>query len=325
MCGRDFWWVLVTSPEILVFLFFMITDPKTTPKGRLARIVTAQGSDSLATLLIAPMRTEFAAKVALLGSLTIVCAARPALEWLLPAAGSRDDRISAWAASVAARGRAGFARVGAVGFVGVAGFAGLVVLAGIPARPGSAAAALRDTGRIPQVSILHSSGVSSQLDRKTSLVIAHSLVADLRSRARALRLRNAKLVGSGLCCNALTEVQKSVAGAKGGPITVRTYRLEHMAVKLRPAQGQGELIVVARVSGQAQDTVYEGAPPKIVQRNASAPFTGTFQLDLSGSGYEIISLTGAKVSAPKPSTPSNLLVAKSFDGVTCTTSPRRSD
>jgi Na+-translocating ferredoxin:NAD+ oxidoreductase RnfD subunit len=313
--GRYFWWVLVTSPEVLVFMFFMITDPKTTPKGRLARIVYGAGIGLLATLLIAPMRTEFAAKVALLGSLTIVCAARPALEWLLPAAGSRDDRISAWAARVAARGRAGFARIGAVGLVGVAGFAGLVVLAGIPARPGSAAAALRDTGRIPQVSILHSSGVSSQLDRKTSLVIAHSLVADLRGQARALRLRNAKLVGSGLCCNALTEVQTSVAGAKRRPITVRTYRLDHMAVKLRPAQGQGEPIVVARVSGQAQDTIYQGTPPKIVQRNASVPFTGTFQLDLSGSGYEIISLTDAKVSAPKPSTPSNLLVAKSFDGV----------
>ena len=29
--GAYFWWVLVTSPEILVFLFFMITDPKTIP------------------------------------------------------------------------------------------------------------------------------------------------------------------------------------------------------------------------------------------------------------------------------------------------------
>ncbi|HTR34166.1 MAG TPA: hypothetical protein VMH47_09830, partial [Gaiellaceae bacterium] len=27
--GFSFWWVLVTSPEVLVFLFFMITDPKT--------------------------------------------------------------------------------------------------------------------------------------------------------------------------------------------------------------------------------------------------------------------------------------------------------
>ena len=31
--GHYFWWVLVTSPEVLVFLFFMITDPKTTPQG----------------------------------------------------------------------------------------------------------------------------------------------------------------------------------------------------------------------------------------------------------------------------------------------------
>jgi len=29
--GLDLWWLLVTSPEILVFLFFMITDPRTIP------------------------------------------------------------------------------------------------------------------------------------------------------------------------------------------------------------------------------------------------------------------------------------------------------
>jgi ASPIC and UnbV/FG-GAP-like repeat len=313
--GRYFWWVLVTSPEVLVFMFFMITDPKTTPKGRLARIVYGAGIGLLATILIAPMRTEFAAKVALLGSLTLVCAARPLLEWLLPAAGSPDDRVSAWAGRLAARGRAGAARLGAVGLVGMAGFAGLVVLAGIPARPGSAAAALTGTGRIPQVTILHSSGVSSQLDRKTSLVIAHSLVADLRRQARALRLRNAKLVGLGLCCDALTGVETSIAEAKSRPITVRTYRLDRMAVKLRPAQGQGEPVVVARVTGEAQDTVYQGVPAKVVHRTASAPFTGTVQLDLSGSNYEIISLTGAAVHAPKTSAPTNLLVAKSFAGV----------
>ena len=34
VCGVDFWRVIVTSPEVLIFLFFMITDPKTTPAGR---------------------------------------------------------------------------------------------------------------------------------------------------------------------------------------------------------------------------------------------------------------------------------------------------
>ncbi len=31
--GAAFWWFLLTSPEVLVFLFFMLTDPKTSPKG----------------------------------------------------------------------------------------------------------------------------------------------------------------------------------------------------------------------------------------------------------------------------------------------------
>ena len=33
VCGVDFWRVIVTSPEVLIFLFFMITDPKTVPGG----------------------------------------------------------------------------------------------------------------------------------------------------------------------------------------------------------------------------------------------------------------------------------------------------
>src|SRR5436189_72324 len=32
--GPYFWWSLLTSPEVLVFLFFMLTDPKTTPRGQ---------------------------------------------------------------------------------------------------------------------------------------------------------------------------------------------------------------------------------------------------------------------------------------------------
>ena len=33
--GFEFWRVVVLSPEVMVFLFFMITDPKTTPKSRI--------------------------------------------------------------------------------------------------------------------------------------------------------------------------------------------------------------------------------------------------------------------------------------------------
>jgi hypothetical protein len=47
------------SPEILIFLFFMITDPKTTPAGRVARIRVAVARWSL---LIAPQAAEFGAR-----------------------------------------------------------------------------------------------------------------------------------------------------------------------------------------------------------------------------------------------------------------------
>ena len=77
--GFHFWSVLVTSPEVLVFLFFMITDPKTAPNGARARLVYAVSLGLLGALLIAPTTTEFASKVALLGSLAIVCIALPVL------------------------------------------------------------------------------------------------------------------------------------------------------------------------------------------------------------------------------------------------------
>ena len=77
--GFHLWWVLVTSPEVLVFLFFMITDPKTAPRLRRRASPTRSRSGCWPPLLIAPTTTEFAAKVALLGALAIVCTAMPLL------------------------------------------------------------------------------------------------------------------------------------------------------------------------------------------------------------------------------------------------------
>ena len=76
VCGASFWRVLVTSPEILIFLFFMITDPKTSPVGRLGRVAYAACLGVLCTLLIAPQTTEFGAKVALLAGLVLMTPAR---------------------------------------------------------------------------------------------------------------------------------------------------------------------------------------------------------------------------------------------------------
>jgi hypothetical protein len=79
MCGRDLWQILVTSPEILIFAFFMVPDPKTVPDSPLARVVFGVVVAALAVLLLGPTSLEFWTKTAILGSLVIACALRFAL------------------------------------------------------------------------------------------------------------------------------------------------------------------------------------------------------------------------------------------------------
>jgi hypothetical protein len=294
-----FWWVLITSPEILVFTFFMITDPKTIPRGRVARLVYAVSIGLLATLLIAPQTTEFGAKVALLGSLTLVCAARPVLEWLLPAAGSAEDGLVDWLRRTLPRSRAGL-----VGVLGAAAFVGLLTLAGLPARPGAATAArLLDVGALPQLTIVHSSGVASQLDRRTARVIAGDLIADLRAQADALRLRDGGHASHATSGAMLADVQRRIRGAQGREIVVPNYRIDRMSVRLQPGVGQGPPTVLAAVAGLVQHVTYGGPDETIVRRDDPAPFTGTFELGQGGSGYVVLGASGvaSQATAPSPS------------------------
>src|SRR5262249_4488012 len=83
VCGFEYWRVIVTSPEVLVFLFFMLTDPKTVPSGRTGRVVFGFLVAVASTLLMAPQTNEFGTKVALLGGLAVVCACRPILDRLV--------------------------------------------------------------------------------------------------------------------------------------------------------------------------------------------------------------------------------------------------
>ena len=131
VCGFDFWRVVVTSPEVMIFLFFMITDPKTVPAGQVGRVVFGIAVAVTSTLLMAPQTDEFGAKVGLLAGLVLVCAARPLIDRLVPAPGSaRDDLRTAFRGSA---DRLAARRAGAgVLAVAVAGLA--IVGAGSPAR-----------------------------------------------------------------------------------------------------------------------------------------------------------------------------------------------
>jgi hypothetical protein len=146
VCGLAFWRVIITSPEVLIFLFFMITDPKTVPSGRVGRVVFGFLVAVASTLLMAPQTNEFETKVALLGGLAIVCACRPILDRLLPEA--RPTRDGLLRLVTGRRAAATIPRVGVVLAAGtILGVA--VIAAGAPARGVLAPTAADVLGRVP--------------------------------------------------------------------------------------------------------------------------------------------------------------------------------
>jgi hypothetical protein len=78
--GLPYWAHLVASPELLVFVFFMITDPQTSPHSSRGRALYGAATAAVAAALMFPHQTEYGIKVAILASLTVVCALVPWFE-----------------------------------------------------------------------------------------------------------------------------------------------------------------------------------------------------------------------------------------------------
>ena len=129
VCGFDFWRVVVTSPEVMIFLFFMITDPKTVPTGRVGRVVFGVLVAVTSVLLMAPQTDEFGAKVGLLAGLVVVCAARPIVERFVPEPASSGDQLGRFLSGLTTGAR----RLGLAGLAVLIVGAGIVA-AGTPAR-----------------------------------------------------------------------------------------------------------------------------------------------------------------------------------------------
>ena len=263
-----FWRVLAFSPEILVFLFFMITDPKTIPAGKTGRRVYAVSIGLLAALLLAPQTTEFGSKVAVLSALALVCAARPVLEL---AGGALAGRVAGRAA-------------GAAALAGAAVFAGLLVVAGNPARSSAEATILpAAAGPLPEVTVAPAAGIAP-VDQRTAERIARDVVADLANEADALRRGDRALATAGADGARLAALWQQI-GTAGRPIVAPRYSLDTIGVTLEPSDGQAPPTVVARVRG----TRRLGATTR--------PYQQTFELVLKDGRYLI---TAARDQAELP-------------------------
>ncbi len=103
--GTAYWANIALSPEVFIFVFFMMSDPQTAPRTSRGRVLYGTGTAALASVLLVFQTTEFGVKLAMLSSLTVMCALVPLLDvprtpmhapWAEP--GRRARRFAAVAA-----------------------------------------------------------------------------------------------------------------------------------------------------------------------------------------------------------------------------------
>jgi hypothetical protein len=283
VCGFDFWRAIVTSPEVLIFMFFMITDPKTVPRGRVAYVSFCVLVAVASVLLIAPQSTEFWSKVGLLGGLTIMCAVRPLLSRLgTPERGSADDRLGRFARHlVTGSGRA--VRVALMGAAVVIVGAG-VVAAGIPARGLPAARTAEILGRVPHdvnpatmPKISVEQGVldwNHALSGEGAQAVVLTLVENLELENQAMLRSDASVLQAVDHGDRLDAMQQRLRDAEAtGTTVIHRYQIDRVNVSLLVPFGRQDGLSLGLESRGMATTETFGPSGRLVTR---APFSTMF-------------------------------------------------
>lgn len=299
VCGERFWTVLVTSPEILIFMFFMITDPKTIPGGRSARVVFAASLGLMTTLMIAPHSLEYGAKVGLLASLVIWSPLRGIFDRLVGDTDTgRTGLGNLWS-------RADRLAPGSVFFRGLAAGVALVIVAvaivaaGAPARD-QALAALEPARGAPEVDVDPSTlpevvvddsvhRLDIEVDDEFADVMAGTLAENLAIEGEAMRTADGSLLGLADGGDRLDQMQAALdAAIATGERWVDEYEFDSLTLRLHEAaEGQTSAGLVFDASGSVDRVLYD--PMGVEQRRDSEPFdTGFVLRQLAGDRWLIV-------------------------------------
>ena len=173
----------------------------------------------------------------------------------------------------------------------MAAFVGVVVLAGTPARPEEASASVVPSRELPDVTILDSKEVATQLDRRSAEQIARDVVANLGNEADAVLLRDPDRATASAAGARLASVWASIDAA-GSTVDVPEYDLERMTVTLERDDGQGPPLVVADLEGTVELVTYRGTPPTVQARGRPAPYRQKLELTLADGRYLIVGSRG---------------------------------
>lgn len=293
VCDVDFWRVIITSPEVLIFLFFMITDPKTVPSGRVGRVLFGLLVAVTSVLLMAPQTTEFGTKIALLAGLVLVCAARPLIDRLVPAPGSPDDRLRAFASSIVTGGTPHRPLVGRLARVGVGAVAvaalGLGVVAAGRSASGVIAGEPEDVlGRVPHEvnpatfpTITVDQGVldwNHEISGEGAQQIALTLVENLELENQALLRNDPTILEAVDHGDRLDDMRGRLVVAQETDLTtILRYEIDDVHVTLLVPFGRQDGLSLGLESRGTMITEVHDASGK-VQSSESSPFATTFVL-----------------------------------------------
>lgn len=250
VCDARFWGILVTSPEILIFLFFMITDPKTIPSGRAARVAFAAAVGLVSVLLIAPQETEYAAKVGLLSSLALLSPWRSLFERSLAGVATRASGTgSLWERITTKSAPRVFGGGVALGVCMIL-VTVLIVLAGGPARD-TALAAERpdpeftvavDPATLPSVEVDDSvQRLGSEVDDEFIDLVTLTLAENLAIEAEAMRLADGSLLALSSGGARLDEMQSRLDAALAeGERKAESYTFSSLALARHEPEDEGQ-------------------------------------------------------------------------------------
>ena len=277
VCGVDYWRVIVTSPEVLIFLFFMITDPKTVPAGQVGRVMFGLLVAVACVLLMAPQTDEWWTKVGLLSGLVVVCAVRPLLDRAVPEPKSAADDLRTFALAPGIAGAA--LAVGTVLLVGAG-----IVLAGTPAR----GVVVRDTSEslsgvpiaidpatLPEITV--SEDVVSfdhELAGDGMQAVLMTLAENLALENEALRRMDETILTSVDHGDRLDEMRARMGS---GPVLLEHYLFDSIDVSLLVPFGQQTGLSLGLLGrGTKIEEVYDAAGA--LQSRTESPFEETFAM-----------------------------------------------
>jgi hypothetical protein len=288
VCGSYFWSVVVASPEVLIFLFFMITDPKTIPQDGVARVLFAICLAVVCTLLMAPQTTEFGAKVGLLAGLVVMTPLRYLFDRVFARA-----RVRRVAETTERRPRRAFAPGLVVGVLLVLVPLGIVV-AGGPARQTALASQAApppaeitvDPSLLPAVTV---SPEAEALDQDVDPgLLALELAEGLAIEGEAIRRGDTSLLRSADDGERLVQMERVVeAAATSGEhvVPVHTFDEIHLDVVFTDGpQGGASLGLVT--TGTVDWITYDVSGAE--QGRESETFASTFVMSPDSGGQWVI-------------------------------------